>query len=1061
MNLRKVSRGKFGNFVIWVVVIGFGLGVMLLFTPNLTSSLNQNTTSQNEAAIVIKGEEITQGDFNVAYNNLVQNYTRFYQQFGQDYTQRLQGASGAYNQLELRSQVADQLIRQKLLEQEVKQRSVSVPAGEIETSFQVQFDQTLSENNLTEQEADDILRQQGSSVRQFKTDLRNQISEQLKQDKLKEVVIGDLVPTDEQIIEFVEENKSNYQNSTDAEDPTEEEIQRYYDENQNEYLQVKARHILVSVDENAPEEELNAAREKIDAIKQRLNDGEDFIDIATYESDDASAAAKGGDLGFFGTGAMVKPFEEVAFAMEPGEVSDPVKTKFGFHIIRVEEKKSQPFEEVKTQIKDALSNERSQGALDDLIEKAKAEDAEALSKLREAAEDDYVSQKGDEKFEQWVEEITATAAIEIKLPEVVAFRMEADNPDDALAAYENIKAEGLNADPYLDYYIGQLYKKRHSEALTQLKTLQDKEELTAEEEQQLQTLTEQVESARKKAAESLLAVAERGGNSSDIELFDEVVNLGETTPALHYSYALAKLQSDDRSGALAQLKEAINLDDTYAPALTLYGDLMIEQSNFGIAAENYEKALAVSDAGSRNEKNVRLKLAQAYTGSEKFAESQELFEVVLATDAKNTSALTGLGDLFFAQEDYENANGYFKQALEVSPRAAIRVKLGNTYLELNQLEEAKRSYEQAQQQEPYGVDSYRGLGRVYEAQGNVDKALEQYREGALRARGYEQGRDMSELILSLDPEDLTTRFRLANLYKTQHVFQKSIDHYNIILEQDPNSLAAYWGLAESYDGRADYETAKVYYKSALAIEASIDDQIKTYDSIYSVERKIVGFQSVPGPDGLDALYNLARLNLEKGSSQDMETAQGYLDDLTGYDDQYRTEDVAALQQQIEERIANKPGEAVEDMGAAHVAEGAEHDAYNSTPPTSGPHYGRTTDWGIYSTAIADELQGHNLEHSGVFVQYRPDLEEETVKELVDLVREMGPTYKKLILAPYPGLDTAIALTAWNRIDKLERFDADRIRAFTAEYIDQGPEKIAFSGAEWWLQTPSSDVEGNE
>lgn len=101
---------------------------------------------------------------------------------------------------------------------------------------------------------------------------------------------------------------------------------------------VRARHILVSVAQDASAEDQQLALAKAISITQRLNSGEDFATLAEQVSDDTGSAAQGGDLGFFGRGQMVKEFEDAAFSLPIGQISEPVKSQFGYHIIRVEEK---------------------------------------------------------------------------------------------------------------------------------------------------------------------------------------------------------------------------------------------------------------------------------------------------------------------------------------------------------------------------------------------------------------------------------------------------------------------------------------------------------------------------------------------------------------------------------------------------------------------------------------------------------------------------------------------------------------------------------------------------
>ena len=101
---------------------------------------------------------------------------------------------------------------------------------------------------------------------------------------------------------------------------------------------VRARHILISVPEGAAPEAEQLALAKAISITQRLNSGEDFATLAQKFSDDTGSGAQGGELDFFGRGQMVKEFEDAAFSLPIGQISEPIKSQFGYHIIQVEEK---------------------------------------------------------------------------------------------------------------------------------------------------------------------------------------------------------------------------------------------------------------------------------------------------------------------------------------------------------------------------------------------------------------------------------------------------------------------------------------------------------------------------------------------------------------------------------------------------------------------------------------------------------------------------------------------------------------------------------------------------
>ena len=142
---------------------------------------------------------------------------------------------------------------------------------------------------------------------------------------------------------------------------------------------LKASHILIKVKPDASEAEKAEAMKKIKAAQEKLKKGDDFAEVAKASSE-GPTATKGGDLGYFGRGQMVGPFEETAFSLEPGKVSDVVKTQFGYHIIKAVDKKPEttiPFETVKPRIEQYLKQEEVQKEvkkyIDNLRKEAKVE----------------------------------------------------------------------------------------------------------------------------------------------------------------------------------------------------------------------------------------------------------------------------------------------------------------------------------------------------------------------------------------------------------------------------------------------------------------------------------------------------------------------------------------------------------------------------------------------------------------------------------------------------------------------------------------------------------------
>ncbi len=153
--------------------------------------------------------------------------------------------------------------------------------------------------------------------------------------------------------------------------------------------EVRARHILVEEEEEA------------NAVLERLEAGEEFADVASDVSQDPGSARNGGDLGFFTADRMVAPFAEAAFALEPGEVSDPVETQFGWHIIKTEERREAPlpqFEDMREQIENFLTRQAQQSVILGLRESVEIErlDQEGDAQAGDDAETGDDTETGDE-----------------------------------------------------------------------------------------------------------------------------------------------------------------------------------------------------------------------------------------------------------------------------------------------------------------------------------------------------------------------------------------------------------------------------------------------------------------------------------------------------------------------------------------------------------------------------------------------------------------------------------------------------------------------------------------
>lgn len=172
---------------------------------------------------------------------------------------------------------------------------------------------------------------------------------------------------------------------------SESEMKEYYDKHIDEYKkdEVEASHILIKTtdDNNKPlsEAEQKKAKAKAEKVLKEVKAGGDFAELAKKYSDDPGSAAQGGALGAFGKGMMVQEFEDAAFGMEPGEISDLVKTDFGYHIIKVTDriKETTSFEEAKEGIKEEILKNKYGEKVAELQKKAKIEKTDSAIKNAE------------------------------------------------------------------------------------------------------------------------------------------------------------------------------------------------------------------------------------------------------------------------------------------------------------------------------------------------------------------------------------------------------------------------------------------------------------------------------------------------------------------------------------------------------------------------------------------------------------------------------------------------------------------------------------------------------
>ncbi len=283
---------KFVNSRRGLLCAAFTIGLFISI-----SALAQDKPVDEAKAAEINGVVITKEQFNKELNIHLDRVAR-------------QGRQLPESQLAgLKKDILDGLIERELLFQESQKKGIKVQQQEVDSQLadikkrfpgEEQFKAALAQMNLTEGE------------------VRTQIERGLA------------------IRELIDQQITSKITITDA------QTKAYYDDNPQMFKQpeqVKASHILIKVEAGAAEAQKKEARKKIETVQQKVKGGDDFAELAKEYSEGPSKT-RGGDLGYFQRGQMVKPFEDAAFSTKKNEVSGIVETRFGYHIIKVYDKKA-------------------------------------------------------------------------------------------------------------------------------------------------------------------------------------------------------------------------------------------------------------------------------------------------------------------------------------------------------------------------------------------------------------------------------------------------------------------------------------------------------------------------------------------------------------------------------------------------------------------------------------------------------------------------------------------------------------------------------------------------
>ncbi len=297
----------------------------------VSSSAADNVLKSDNVVAVVNGTSLNRADFDREMNTVMMQIM-----------QRGQSQEGL-DASKLEKEVLESMINRELLIQESRTKNIQVTEKEVNEYY---------EKVRAKYPSEDEFKKVLTRMKLSEADIRTQIKD--------EMVFQRFIDT-----QFVEKVTLS-----------DKELKEFYEKHPEMFKQpeqVRARHILIKVDAKATDEEKALAKKKLVEIEERLKKGEDFPTLAK-EFSQCPSSAQGGDLGYFGRGQMVKPFEDAAFSLKPTQMSSVVETPFGYHLIDVIDKKPEAtlaFKDVKEDLHRFLKQRKVRDAIGVHIEKLK------------------------------------------------------------------------------------------------------------------------------------------------------------------------------------------------------------------------------------------------------------------------------------------------------------------------------------------------------------------------------------------------------------------------------------------------------------------------------------------------------------------------------------------------------------------------------------------------------------------------------------------------------------------------------------------------------------------
>jgi parvulin-like peptidyl-prolyl isomerase len=443
-------------------------------------------TSEREIVAYANGLPAYREDFEGAKAAILSQYAQMYAQFGMSIDSFLEGAEGRMFELSIEAEALYRVFGTLLIEAEADRRGIRPSEEEVQAEFERQYAAVLEAQGWDEATLESYLASVGRTLEDFKQSGLESVEWQLTVLAVTEAIAGTIETTDEELATYFEEHRSDY--------ATEEQLQASHilfgtsDEDLQAYLDAHAEEY--AIDGVTPELEdvrdqlIEAIRGDAETVLAEIEAGADFAELA-QEHSTGPTGPNGGDLGWFGRGMMVEPFEEAAFALEVGETSGLVETQFGYHIIRL------------TDRQEAFDPE-----LEDVIDQVR---------------DDLESEIRTERMESWLMDVYDAAEILIDLPIINAVWSQQEDANRTIAELERLIDEDSVDEPYLGYILGSICETEMLAAEDEKAELEAAEEQTDETAAEIAALEVEISDYREKALRGYRLSLEAVGDDPAIQ----------------------------------------------------------------------------------------------------------------------------------------------------------------------------------------------------------------------------------------------------------------------------------------------------------------------------------------------------------------------------------------------------------------------------------------------------------------------------------------------------------------------------------------------------------------